>query len=96
MYISYAASVIMTLTYGKTSPTTYTDPEVLEVNKCLNRLAVSLRPGAYLVDSFPLLRHVPGYLSDLRRWHMDELRLFREQLSVVKSKQVSVIPYSRI
>lgn len=88
---SYAASVIMTLTYGKTTPTSYTDPEVIEVNKCIKRLGTSLRQGTYLVDTFPLLKYVPGYLTDLRRWHKEELQLFSEQLQVVRLKRVSFV-----
>ena len=95
IYVSYAASVIMTLTYGKTTPTSYTDPEVLEVNKCMERFSVSLVPGAYLVDAFPVLRFVPGYVEKLRRWHIDELTLFRSQLAAVDLKRVSVTSHSR-
>jgi hypothetical protein len=46
----YAASVIMTITYGKTTPTAYSDPEVQEVQECLSFIGIAMRPGAYLVD----------------------------------------------
>lgn len=35
---SYAASVILTFAYGKTTPTLFSDPDVREVNECLERL----------------------------------------------------------
>ncbi|KAK0184452.1 cytochrome P450 [Armillaria mellea] len=84
----YSASVIMTLTYGKTTPTSYTDPEVQQVNNCLFRLGAAVRPGTYLVDIFPILAYLPGYLSNLKRQHQEELALFREQVGTVKGKMV--------
>ncbi|KAK0460394.1 cytochrome P450 [Desarmillaria tabescens] len=87
-YVRYSASVIMTLTYGKTTPTSYTDPEVQQVNNCLFRLGAAVRPGTYLVDTFPILAYVPSYLSHLKRHHEEELTLFREQLGNVKGKMI--------
>ncbi|KAG1807981.1 cytochrome P450 [Suillus subaureus] len=80
----YAASVVMSFTYGKTTPTSYTDPEVVAVNKSLARFGRAVRPGAYLVDTYPILRFVPGYLSELKAWHQDELALFNGQLNAVQ------------
>lgn len=80
----YAASVVMTFTYGKTTPTSYTDPEVILVNKCLARFGRAVKPGTYLVDTYPILRFVPGYLSQLKAWHQEELALFNGQLDVVR------------
>ncbi|KAJ7587116.1 cytochrome P450 [Mycena floridula] len=85
----YAASVIMTLAYGKTTSTLYSDPEVRQINEYTRRLGVAARPGSYLVDAFPLLRYVPFYLSTLRSYHREELALFRSQLEAVRSKMVS-------
>ncbi|THV06992.1 cytochrome P450 [Dendrothele bispora CBS 962.96] len=82
----YAASVIISLTYGKPTPTTYSEPEVQRLQKCLFRLGAAVRPGTYLVDSFPPLRYVPGYLSELKRYHQEELSLFRSQLDGVRDK----------
>ena len=78
----------MEITYGKTTPTSYSDPEVQQITICIARLGKALRQGAYLVDTFPLLRHVPFYLSELRRFHSEELSLFRSQMDVVRSKMV--------
>jgi hypothetical protein len=47
----------MTLAYGKTPPS-HNDPEVQSVNRCLTRLGLALRPGAWRVDVYPVLRHV--------------------------------------
>ncbi|KAG1724553.1 cytochrome P450 [Suillus lakei] len=80
----YAASVVMSFTYGKTTPTSYTDPEVVAVNKSLANFGRAVRPGAYLVDTYPILRFIPGYLSQLKIWHQEELALFNGQLDVVR------------
>ncbi|KAG1840953.1 cytochrome P450 [Suillus tomentosus] len=80
----YSASVVMSFTYGKITPTSYTDPEVVAVNKVLARFGRAIQPGAYLVDAYPILRFVPGYLSQLKAWHKEELALFNGQLDAVR------------
>ncbi|KAG1798552.1 cytochrome P450 [Suillus plorans] len=80
----YSASVVMSFTYGKITPTSYTDPEVVAVNKTLARFGRAIQPGAYLVDAYPILRFVPGYLSQLKAWHQEELALFNGQLDAVR------------
>ncbi|KAJ7627632.1 cytochrome P450 [Mycena polygramma] len=82
----YAASVILSLTYGKPSRTLSDDPIVREVNASQARLGAALVPGAYVVDAFPFLRYVPGYLSELRRQHQMELTLFMSQLDNVREQ----------
>jgi hypothetical protein len=78
----------MTMTYGKSTPTSYTDYEVIQISKGLRRLGTTMLPGAWLVDSYPILRYVPGYLNQLKQWHKEELQLFREQIDVVKNEMV--------
>ncbi len=84
----YAASVIMTLTYGKTTPTSYTDPEIQLINQNTFQVARSMRPGAYLVDSFPILRYIPIYLRELRAFHRRELAFFKSQIDIVHERMV--------
>jgi hypothetical protein len=85
---SYAASVILSITYGKTTQTRYSDDDVMAVNACLERLGRSLSPGKYLVDKFPGLRYLPfdiqNWRSDGTRWHQEELALFSKQLNGVR------------
>ncbi|KZT11592.1 cytochrome P450 [Laetiporus sulphureus 93-53] len=83
---SYAASLVLTIAYGKTSPSSYSDPDVRAINKYLQRLTVALRPGAYLVESFPFLKYIPGYLSHFHRWQREENALFASQLEAVRRK----------
>jgi hypothetical protein len=77
------------VTYGKSTPTSYTDPEVIRIYKVLNHFELAMRPGAYLVDRVPLLRYLPGYGQQLTEWHNEELSLYRHQLERVKSEMVS-------
>ncbi|KAI0956774.1 hypothetical protein AcW1_005373 [Taiwanofungus camphoratus] len=69
----------MAISYGKTTPTSYLDPEVQAINRCLGRLGSALRHGTYLVDTYPFLRYIPGYVSHLPNCREEELQLFREQ-----------------
>lgn len=80
----YAASVVMSLAYGKTVHS-YEAPEVQGVNRCLTRMGLAMRPGAWKVDIFPFLRFLPGYLKPLREGHVEELSLFRNLLEEVRA-----------
>ncbi|KAG2340358.1 cytochrome P450 [Suillus weaverae] len=82
----YAVSVVLRVTYGKSAPTTNTDPELVRIHRVVEHLQVTIRPGAYLVDRVPLLRYLPGYGKQLDKWHHEELELYRHQLRRVKSE----------
>lgn len=84
----YAASVVMTVGYGKTTPTSYADPEVRAINLSLARMGVTMRPGAHLVDTFPFLKYIPGYLSHLRRYGEEEKALFTGLVQMVREHLV--------
>jgi len=88
MRFSYAVSVVMSFTYGKTTLTSYKDPEIIAINQSLARFGRAVKPGAYLVDTYPILRFVPGYLSQLKAWHQEELTLFNGQLDAVRKQMV--------
>ncbi|KAG2075789.1 cytochrome P450 [Suillus decipiens] len=84
--LRYAVSVIIRVTYGKSTPTANTDPEVVGVRRVAERVLSTIRPGAYLVDRVPLLRYLPGYGKQLYEWHREELQLYRHQLMRVQSE----------
>jgi hypothetical protein len=84
----YAVSVILRVTYGKSAPTAYTDPEVVRISRVVEHVQAAIRPGAYLVDRVPLLRYLPGYGKQLDEWHHEELELYTHQLRRVKSEIV--------
>lgn len=84
---TYAASVILELTYSKTTPTKYADKEVQDVMQNVNRMFAALKIGAYIVDTFPFLKYIPlGGVSELRRFHREELGLFKSQLNSAREK----------
>jgi len=82
--MSYSASVTMSITYGKMTPTSYTDPAVVDMNRFSARLGQAVKPGAYLVDTYPILRFVPGYLRQLKAWNREEMVFYNEQLDAVR------------
>ncbi|KAG0700990.1 cytochrome P450 [Suillus ampliporus] len=88
--MSYSATTIMKVTYGKTTPTSATDHEVIEANQIIRMNGEVLRrPGAYLVDSIPWLKYVPWYGRDLRRWFERGEKLNVGQLNRVKEQMQS-------
>ncbi|KAJ7138849.1 cytochrome P450 [Mycena filopes] len=92
----FAASVILSLTYGKQTRTASNDPIVNEVNGCLATLGAALLPGAYSVDAYPFLRYVPGYLTELRQQHQVELALFKSQLESVRTRMETPACFAKV
>ena len=88
----YAASVILHLTYGKSTPTSNDDPEVARIHQVMQNFQQALRPGAYLVDRIPWLKYIPGYGREIKEFHKIELGLFRDQMDRVRSEMVSMNP----
>ncbi|KAH9474283.1 Cytochrome P450 monooxygenase 64 [Psilocybe cubensis] len=84
----YAASVVMEIAYGK-QPKLYTDPEILAINQCSRTFGLNLRPGLWMVDAYPILRYIPGYLKELQDAHVSELALFKRLLYEVQTKMKS-------
>ncbi|KAJ3489919.1 hypothetical protein NLI96_g1776 [Meripilus lineatus] len=81
----YAASVILSLVYGKKTPTRFSDPEVVAMNLSMKRIADCLRPGACLVDRFPFLKYLPTPETRRLRSYRDEwMALFRSQFDVIR------------
>ncbi|KAI0308523.1 cytochrome P450, partial [Amylostereum chailletii] len=81
----YAASIILSITYGRPSPSFKSDPDVALIYQCLQNLGRALRPGAHLVDDFPWLKHIPFYGRALREQHAVELDLFQRQMQGVRN-----------
>jgi len=76
------ASVILAITYGKTTPTAYTDPKVVSINDRVIRL------GTYLVYLYTILEYVQYYLSTLGVCHKEQLMLFQSQVDVFRQQWV--------
>ncbi|KAG2067027.1 cytochrome P450 [Suillus decipiens] len=81
---TYAAATIMKITYGKTTPTSATDPEIKEIRQLLWRFSTILRHGNYLVDSIPWLKYLPWYAPELRDDFQRTKRLYTDQLNRVR------------
>ncbi|EIW85979.1 cytochrome P450 [Coniophora puteana RWD-64-598 SS2] len=63
---TYAASVVLRITYGKRTPTSFHSPEVQRVHVVLERVQTTFVPGAYLVELLPFLK-VFHRLGGMRR-----------------------------
>ena len=80
----------MSITYGKTTPTHYTDPEIQSITLHGARIGKIIHIGSHVVDRYPILRHVPFVTSTLRRWHEEELELFISLVDGVRTQMVCV------
>ncbi|KAG2152829.1 cytochrome P450 [Suillus clintonianus] len=87
--VTYAATTILKVAYGKNTPTLATDPEVIEIRKVFGMVAEALRPGAYLVDSIPWLRYLPWYGRDLKMRFQRSKKLNTGHLNRVKEQMKS-------
>lgn len=74
--------------YGKTSRTTFDDPYIQAVIQNSPYLANCLRPGAWLANSYPILRHLPYTLREPRKWSENEKELFRSNYENVRKNMV--------
>ncbi|RSH78675.1 uncharacterized protein EHS24_002404 [Apiotrichum porosum] len=83
---TYAATLVVHMAYGRQDRARYSDPDIQKVITASERIAVFLKPGSFRIQQFPWLRHVPGYLSQFRKWADEELNLFRKQFFEVKVK----------
>lgn len=85
----YAASVVLRITYGKSTPTETNAPEIVIIHKMLKRFQTIMRPGALLIEKFPFLKYVPFYTSEIESWRQEEFKLFHDQLARVARELVT-------
>ncbi|KAG2142378.1 cytochrome P450 [Suillus clintonianus] len=83
---TYAATTIMKIAYGKATPTSATDPEVIQARRHLRIFRIARRPGTYLVDTIPWLRYLPWYGQELKREFKRQNQLYTDQLNRVKQQ----------
>ncbi|KAG1740361.1 cytochrome P450 [Suillus lakei] len=79
----YAASVILRVMYGKSTPTATNAPEIIVIHKMTKRFQSLMRPGAFLIERYPILKYVPGYTTELEEWRREESQVFHDQLNRV-------------
>ncbi|EXJ66441.1 uncharacterized protein A1O5_10593 [Cladophialophora psammophila CBS 110553] len=85
----YASALIMRLGYGKEIESGE-EPYARDILKVVHTVERVASPGAYLVDTFPMLMHLPAWLAPFKqeaaRLHNFEINLFRELLLEVREK----------
>ncbi|KAG0694198.1 cytochrome P450 [Suillus ampliporus] len=86
---TYSATTIMKVAYGKTTPTSATDPEVIDVTKLVRKIREIIQPGTYLVDSIPWLKYLPWYGRDLKRGFEMGKKLNMSHMNRVKEQMQS-------
>ncbi|KAG2363554.1 cytochrome P450 [Suillus spraguei] len=86
--VTYAATTIMQVAYGKNTPTSATNPAVVEAHKLMKMTGSSriLRPSVYLVNSIPWLKYLPWYGRDLRLRFERSKKLYVGNLNRVKEQ----------
>ncbi|OJA15671.1 hypothetical protein AZE42_11262 [Rhizopogon vesiculosus] len=87
--VTYAATTIMKIAYGKNTPTAATDPEVIEVHRLIAMSRTIMSSGTYLVESIPWLKYLPWYGRELKRGYESIKQLNTNQLNHVKQQMQS-------
>jgi hypothetical protein len=78
----------MKVAYGKTTPTSASDPEIGEARQVVRSVRTVLRHGNYLVNSIPWLKYLPWYAPELKDQFERTTRLHTNQLNRVKLHMV--------
>ncbi|KAG2062911.1 hypothetical protein BDR04DRAFT_1164486 [Suillus decipiens] len=86
---SYAATTILKLTAGKTTPTLETDPKIKEFCHIAKIYHPILRHRYYLLDSIPWLKYLPRYAPELRDGFKRTMGLFTGKLNRVRHQTQS-------
>ncbi|KAM0470198.1 hypothetical protein ACHAPX_010084 [Trichoderma viride] len=85
----FSAGVVLQLAYGKTVETG-DEPIVRDILEVVHTLERVISPGAYLVDTFPVLMWLPKWLAPFKRegdrLHKRELSLFRKNIDDVRAE----------
>lgn len=85
----FSACVVLQLAYGKTVETG-DEPIVRDILEVVHTLERVISPGAYLVDTFPILMWLPKWLAPFKRegdrLHQRELSLFRKNIDNVRAE----------
>jgi cytochrome P450 len=89
LFERYAAAVVMRLCYGKTVETG-DEQYVRDILQIVHNVERVASPGAYLVDTFPILMCLPAWLAPFKReaarLHAFEIKTFKGLLLEVRDK----------
>ena len=72
-----AASVILRVTYGQSTHTATNAPRIVMTHKTLKLFQMLMRPGALLIERYPILKYAPFYASYLETWRQEESKLLQ-------------------
>jgi hypothetical protein len=74
------ASTISTLLYDTPALNNVNDPSVAHLNDFVERVAIALHPGAYLVEFFTWMKYLPSWMAAWKRdaleWYEKDSNLF--------------------
>lgn len=86
----YAASVIVTITYGRRVTDVDNDKHVVYNAKAMETLTHVNVPGRYAVESFPFLKHVPTLFAPWKQYVIEQKKIdqamYLELMNDVKEK----------
>ena len=92
LFERYAGAVIMRLAYGKGIETA-DEPDIKKALQVVHSVERVASPGAYLVDTFPVLTWLPKWLAPFKReaakLHAFEIKLCRDLLREVREKMTA-------
>ncbi|KAK2041447.1 cytochrome P450 [Colletotrichum somersetense] len=86
----YAASVIVTVTYGRRVEDVSTDVVVQRNAESMGRLTAVNIPGKFAVERYPVLKYVPSFLApwkaEVLRQRQKDAKLYTELMDEVRAK----------
>lgn len=91
-----AGSIILMLTHGY-EVQEHDDPVIKIVDEATEQFSDATAPGAFLVDVFPVLRHVPGWVpgagfhKKAREWKKTLNDMVEIPYSLAKNRMVCVM-----
>ncbi|KAH6887688.1 cytochrome P450 [Thelonectria olida] len=89
----YAASVIVTVTYGRRVEDVRTDIVVQRNAESMERLTLVNIPGKFAVERYPILKYVPSifapWKADVERQRSKDVQLYTQLMDEVKEKVAS-------
>ena len=89
----FAASVVLGSVYGIPPIDDTSDVLVQRVIQLLQYISRAAVPGGFLVDSFPIMMHIPAWMAQWKKegkaWHEDGSAVFANLIKTVKEERVS-------
>lgn len=86
----YAASVIVTVTYGRRVKDVRTDVVVRQNGEAMERLTLVNIPGKYAVERYPVLKYLPSILAPWKakvlKQRQKDIQLYTELMNEVRDK----------